>query len=64
MGWGGKIKVKGIGQECPIQTSKSTQALTPKQLGEIAEAEFIAKAVGMGFVVAKPWGIVNLMILS
>src|SRR6202167_6759827 len=30
--------------------------LTPKQLGEIAEAEFIAKAVGMGFVVAKPWG--------
>jgi hypothetical protein len=43
--------------------SKSTAAgegarstLTPKQLGEIAEAEFIAKAVGMGFVVAKPWG--------
>ncbi len=34
----------------------STQALTPKQLGEIAEAEFIAKAVGLGFVVAKPWG--------
>ena len=30
--------------------------LTPKQLGEIAEAEFIAKAVGMGLVVAKPWG--------
>jgi hypothetical protein len=30
--------------------------LTPKQLGEIAEAEFIAKAVGLGFVVAKPWG--------
>ena len=29
---------------------------TPKQLGEIAEAEFIAKAVGLGFVVAKPWG--------
>jgi hypothetical protein len=25
-------------------------------LGEIAEAEFVAKAVGMGFVVAKPWG--------
>jgi hypothetical protein len=25
-------------------------------LGEIAEAEFIAKAVGLGFVVAKPWG--------
>jgi hypothetical protein len=30
--------------------------LTPKQLGEIAEAEFIAKGVGLRFVVAKPWG--------
>ncbi len=40
--------------------ASSTQAtstrLTPKQLGEIAEAEFIAKAVGLGFVVARPWG--------
>src|SRR6202034_4093336 len=36
--------------------SRSTQALTPKQLGEFAEAEFVAKAVGMGFVVARPWG--------
>jgi len=36
--------------------ARSTGALTPKQLGEIAEAEFIAKAVGLGFVVAKPWG--------
>jgi hypothetical protein len=30
--------------------------LNCKQLGEIAEAEFIALAVEMGFVVAKPWG--------
>ena len=36
--------------------ANSTQRLTPKQLGEIAEAEFIAKAVGLGFVVARPWG--------
>jgi hypothetical protein len=35
---------------------KSPKKLTGKQLGEIAEAEFIAKAVEMGFVVAKPWG--------
>jgi len=34
----------------------SARRLTPKQLGEIAEAEFIAKAVEKGFVVAKPWG--------
>jgi hypothetical protein len=39
------------------EASASPQGrLTPKQLGEIAEAEFIAKAVGMGLVVAKPWG--------
>jgi hypothetical protein len=36
--------------------ASSTQALTARQLGEIAEAELIAKAVGMGLVVAKPWG--------
>ena len=39
-----------------VRSTRATQKLTPKQLGEIAEAEFIAKAVGMGFVVAKPWG--------
>ena len=32
------------------------EKFTPKQLGEIAEAEFIAKAVGLWFIVAKPWG--------
>jgi hypothetical protein len=39
--------------------ARSTQAearLTPKQLGEIAEAEFIARGVELRFVVAKPWG--------
>ena len=35
---------------------------SPKQLGEIAEAELIAKAVRLGFVARKPWGIVSLMI--
>ncbi len=43
--------------------ASSTQALTARQLGEIAEAELIAKAVGMGLVVAKPWGIASFMIL-
>jgi hypothetical protein len=40
------------------ESPASTRAdkLTCKQLGEIAEAEFIAKAVSEGFVVAKPWG--------
>jgi PD-(D/E)XK nuclease superfamily protein len=39
-----------------ISTPATSTRLTPKQLGEIAEAEFIAKAVGLGFVVARPWG--------
>jgi hypothetical protein len=30
--------------------------VAPKRLGEIGEAEFIAKVVGLGFVAAKPWG--------
>ena len=47
-------KVKGSGRGAARSTS--SRALTPKQLGEIAEAEFIAKAVGLGFVVARPWG--------
>jgi len=38
------------------RSTQPGQRLTPKQLGEIAEAEFIAKAVGLGFVVARPWG--------
>ena len=38
------------------RSTQGEQKLTPKQWGEIAEAEFIAKAVGQGFVVAKPWG--------
>ncbi len=45
-------------QERSTQNSstQSERKLTPKQLGEIAEAEFVAKAVEKGFVVAKPWG--------
>lgn len=30
--------------------------VTGKQLGEMAEALFLAKAVGLGFGVTKPWG--------
>jgi hypothetical protein len=40
----------------PMSDKSIRPTLTPKQLGEIAEAEFIAKAVEMGYAVAKPWG--------
>ncbi len=54
-----KSKSKATDKSVRSTQANSTQAsgkVTPKQLGEIAEAEFIAKAVGLGFVVARPWG--------
>src|SRR5574337_1688207 len=30
--------------------------LSPKQIGELAEARFLAKATGLGFKVARPFG--------
>lgn len=33
-----------------------TRKLTGKLLGEMAEAEFVARASRLGFMVAKPWG--------
>lgn len=35
---------------------KKGRPLTRKQRGEMAEAAFLAKAAGLGFGVAKPWG--------
>jgi hypothetical protein len=49
-----RAKSKAAG-ESPAST-QPLEKLTPKQLGEIAEAEFIAKGVSLRFVVAKPWG--------
>jgi hypothetical protein len=43
-------------QSTQARSTRAELRLTPKQLGEIAEAEFIAKGVGLRFVVAKPWG--------
>ena len=59
-----KAKSKAAGRSARSTRAGSTQAcstpadarLHPKQLGEIAEAEFIAKGVGLRFVIAKPWG--------
>jgi len=51
-----KAKSKAAGGGARSTQARSTRALNPKQLGEIAEAEFIAKGVGLRFVVAKPWG--------
>jgi hypothetical protein len=32
------------------------KGMTPKELGELAEAQFLTKMLGMGIAVAKPWG--------
>jgi len=42
---------------------RSTQALTAKQLGRLRRRSLLLRAVGMGLVVAKPWGDSELMIL-
>src|SRR5258708_2570665 len=37
-------------------TLASIEGMTPKELGELAEAEFLRRALGMGVGVAKAWG--------
>jgi len=32
------------------------EGMTPKELGELAEAEFLRRALGMGMAITKPWG--------
>lgn len=69
--WRGKKESRSRSRSKSRSTSKATDTgvrstrarstsaelrLTPKQLGEIAEAEFIAKGVELRFVAAKPWG--------
>jgi hypothetical protein len=54
-----EITIWAMAEEWPRKRGKKAGAspkLTAKRLGEIAEAEFISKAIGLGFVVAKPWG--------
>jgi|SRR5580700_11169061 hypothetical protein len=60
-GWGERRKSKSKSRSKSKAAgggARSTPSvrLTPKQLGEIAEAEFIARGVELRFVVAKPWG--------
>src|SRR5580692_9175166 len=58
-GWGERRKSKSRSKsKAAGGGARSTPSvrLTPKQLGEIAEAEFIARGVELRFVVAKPWG--------
>jgi hypothetical protein len=45
----------GAGGSVPF-TLASVEGMTPKELGELAEAEFLRRALGMGMAIAKPWG--------
>jgi len=40
----------------PQNAAQSTNRLTTKRRGEVAEAAFLHKAAMLGFAVAKPWG--------
>jgi len=48
----GKSKARGVGGV----TSAARGPVTGKQLGEMAEAAFVAKVAELGFGIAKPWG--------
>jgi hypothetical protein len=64
----GKIKVKGVGQECPTHTGPThtskrelinIQAVAEdncKRIGEAVEAAFLAKVCKLRIPVCKPWG--------
>jgi hypothetical protein len=39
-----------------VETGRVLEGISPKRLGEIAEAAFLWKAERLGFSVAKPWG--------
>jgi hypothetical protein len=58
---GSKSKAKSKARSKASDRSvRSTQAfiegMAPKELGELAEAEFLRRALGMGMAIAKPWG--------
>ena len=40
------------------------EGMTPKELGELAEAEFLRRALGMGMAITKPGARARLMTLS
>src|SRR5882672_6843997 len=57
----GKRKAKAGAGEAPASPRAEALAafiegMTPKELGELAEAEFLRRALGMGMAIAKPWG--------
>ncbi|HWY22880.1 MAG TPA: group I intron-associated PD-(D/E)XK endonuclease [Candidatus Acidoferrum sp.] len=51
-----KSKAAGGGARSTQANSQATDGMTPKELGELAEAEFLRRALGMGMAIAKPWG--------
>jgi|SRR5712691_152590 len=52
-----KAKSKATATDRSVRsTLASIEGMTPKELGELAEAEFLRRALGMGMAIAKPWG--------
>ena len=39
-----------------VRSTRVAEGMTPKELGEFAEAEFLRTALKMGMAVTKPWG--------
>jgi hypothetical protein len=43
-------------KEGGAQEAEKKKRLPPKRMGELSELDFLRKAMGMGFLVSKPWG--------
>jgi len=52
----GDLMAMAEAQEWRARDAAWWSSLTRKRRGEMAEAAFVAKAVSLGFGVAKPWG--------
>jgi hypothetical protein len=58
--WGmaGESKSKGKSKatDKSVRSTRVAEGMTPKELGEFAEAEFLRTVLKMGMAVTKPWG--------
>ncbi len=55
-----KSKARSKASDRSVRSTRANmvpaEGMTAKELGELAEAEFLRRALGMGMAIAKPWG--------
>jgi len=51
-----RSKAKSRATDTSVRSTRVAEGMTPKELGEFAEAEFLRTVLKMGMAVTKPWG--------